>query len=161
MTKNEKEQVVASLHEQLTSATSVVLASTAGIPVNDVNQLRSELRAKGVQFNVVKNTLAKRALVGTPAEALSDQFVGPTAIETAVRVTATWADGFEYITLPGHPELGVARFSLVAGHFEIESWSRPGTWLTALGAPFSRWMQRRSTQDALQRVVGALETEAE
>ena len=88
-------------------------------------------------------------------------FVGPTAIETAVRVTATWADGFEYITLPGHPELGVARFSLVAGHFEIESWSRPGTWLTALGAPFSRWMQRRSTQDALQRVVGALETETE
>jgi large subunit ribosomal protein L10 len=82
MTKTEKEQVVASLHEQLSTATSVVLASTAGIPVNAVNLLRSEMREKGVQFNVVKNTLAKRALVGTGAEALADQFVGPTAIAT-------------------------------------------------------------------------------
>ena len=82
MNKTEKEQVVASLHEQFSNATSVVLASTAGIPVNTVNELRSEMRQKGVQFNVVKNTLAKRALVGTPAEALADLFVGPTAVAT-------------------------------------------------------------------------------
>jgi large subunit ribosomal protein L10 len=82
MTKTEKEQVVAALHEQLNNATSVVLASTAGIPVNSVNELRAQMREKGVQFNVVKNTLAKRALQGTPAEQLSDKFVGPTAIAT-------------------------------------------------------------------------------
>ncbi len=82
MTKTEKEQVVAALHEQLNNATSVVLASTAGIPVNSVNELRAQMREKGVQFNVVKNTLAKRALVGTPAESLADKFVGPTAIAT-------------------------------------------------------------------------------
>ena len=41
MTKTEKEQVVAALHEQLNNATSVVLASTAGIPVNTVNELRA------------------------------------------------------------------------------------------------------------------------
>jgi uncharacterized protein (UPF0548 family) len=81
-------------------------------------------------------------------------FVGPIAIETAVRVITCSDDGFEYITLPGHPERGIARFTLRDGHFEIESWSRPGSWLTMLGAPFTRWMQRTSTMAALNHVAG-------
>ena len=80
MTKEEKEQVVGELRELLVNSPSVVLASTAGLPVNKVNQLRSELRAKGVTFTVVKNTLAKRAIAGTHVEPLAPKFVGPTAI---------------------------------------------------------------------------------
>lgn len=80
MTKEEKEKVVAELRELLVESPSVVLASTAGNPVNTVNQLRSELRAKGATFSVVKNTLAKRAIAGTHVEALSSAFVGPVAV---------------------------------------------------------------------------------
>lgn len=80
MTRDEKEKVVAELRELLVESPSVVLTSTAGLPVNTVNQLRSELRAKGASFTVVKNTLAKRAIAGTHVEALSDAFVGPVAV---------------------------------------------------------------------------------
>ncbi len=82
MTKEEKEKVVAELRELLTESPSVVLASTAGIPVNTVNQLRAELRKKGANFQVVKNTLARRAVAGTHVEQLANQFVGPVAIAT-------------------------------------------------------------------------------
>lgn len=91
--------------------------------------------------------------------------IGPFAFEAAVRVTAVNRDGtergrsasFEYTTLDGHPEQGIARFTVreVDAHpprieFAIESWSVPGHWLTRLVSPFSRWMQRRSTLQALR-----------
>ncbi len=90
--------------------------------------------------------------------------MGPLAFEAAVRVTALIEQddkgerviGFEYTTLPGHPEQGIARFTvrqLVGPHdpvsFSIETWSMPGHWISMLVAPFTRWMQRRSTKQAL------------
>jgi uncharacterized protein (UPF0548 family) len=90
--------------------------------------------------------------------------MGPLAFEAAVRVTAVYETetddvhmvGFQYATLEGHPEVGLAGFSVrqVAGtpnrlEFTIESWSRPGHWTTKLAAPYARWMQSRSTHQAL------------
>lgn len=80
MNRDDKVQAVEELKETLVQAPSVVLAATTGIPVNTVNELRSELRAKGITYKVVKNTLAKRAIAGTDMEALDDQFRGPTAV---------------------------------------------------------------------------------
>ena len=91
--------------------------------------------------------------------------IGPFAFEAAVRVTAVNGDdtergrsaSFEYTTLDGHPEQGIARFTVrevdarpPRVEFAIESWSVPGHWLTRLAAPFARWMQRRSTLQALR-----------
>ena len=42
--------------------------------------LRSEAREAGVWMKVVRNTLARRAVEGTPYECLTDTFVGPTLI---------------------------------------------------------------------------------
>src|SRR5690606_28583609 len=42
--------------------------------------LRKEARANGVWMKVVRNTLARRAVEGTPYECLSESFVGPTLI---------------------------------------------------------------------------------
>ena len=80
MNRDDKVQAVEELKETLVQAPSVVLAASTGIPVNTVNELRSELRAKGITYKVVKNTLAKRAIAGTDMEALDDQFRGPTAV---------------------------------------------------------------------------------
>ena len=80
MTKEEKELAVAELREMLVDSPAVVLASTAGLTVNKVNILRQTLRAKGAKLQVVKNTLAKRAIAGTHVEALSSKFVGPVAV---------------------------------------------------------------------------------
>ena len=66
MDKNKKEQVVAELREALTQAPSVVVASSFGMSANDVNEMRAKLRAQGVRYHVVKNTLAKRAISKAP-----------------------------------------------------------------------------------------------
>ncbi|RDV36608.1 50S ribosomal protein L10 [Bradymonadaceae bacterium TMQ3] len=80
MNRAEKEQEVASIRSDLEQAKSVILASHVGMDVNTVNELRSKFRAEGVQYRVVKNTLAKLAISGTDMEVISDLFVGPVAI---------------------------------------------------------------------------------
>jgi large subunit ribosomal protein L10 len=74
-----KKEVVAEVSERLKKAQTVVLAEYRGLPVEDITVLRSHARASGVYLRVLKNTLARRAVQGTPFEKLSDQMVGPLA----------------------------------------------------------------------------------
>jgi large subunit ribosomal protein L10 len=74
-----KKEVVAEVSERLKKAQSVVLAEYRGLPVEDITVLRSKARASGVYLRVLKNTLARRAVQGTPFEKLADQMVGPLA----------------------------------------------------------------------------------
>ena len=74
-----KKEVVAELSERLKKAQTVVLAEYRGLPVEDITVLRSQARASGVYLRVLKNTLARRAVKGTPFEKLADQMVGPLA----------------------------------------------------------------------------------
>jgi uncharacterized protein (UPF0548 family) len=65
--------------------------------------------------------------------------------------------GFAYGTLPGHPEQGEESFHVVKDddggvRFEIVSFSRPASFITQLGGPFSRSVQRRTTQRYLEGV---------
>ena len=75
----EKKEVVAEVSERLAKAQAVVLAEYRGLPVEDITVLRSQARASGVYLRVLKNTLARRAVKGTPFEKLADQMVGPLA----------------------------------------------------------------------------------
>jgi large subunit ribosomal protein L10 len=75
----QKEAVVAEVAKQVAGAQAIVLAENRGMPVADMTQLRAKARASGVYFRVVKNTLVRRAVAGTPYEALSDRMVGPLA----------------------------------------------------------------------------------
>jgi large subunit ribosomal protein L10 len=74
-----KKEVVAEVSERLKKAQAVVLAEYRGLPVEDITVLRSQARASGVYLRVLKNTLARRAVQGTPFEKLADQMVGPLA----------------------------------------------------------------------------------
>jgi large subunit ribosomal protein L10 len=74
-----KKEVVAEVVARLAKAQTVVLAEYRGLPVEDITVLRKEARANGVYLRVLKNTLARRAVQGTPFEKLSDQMVGPLA----------------------------------------------------------------------------------
>ena len=74
-----KKEVVAEVVARLANAQTVVLAEYRGLPVEDITVLRKEARANGVYLRVLKNTLARRAVQGTPFEKLSDQMVGPLA----------------------------------------------------------------------------------
>ena len=72
-----KKEVVAEVSERLAKAQAIVLAEYRGLGVEQITVLRKQARASGVYLRVLKNTLARRAVQGTPFEKLSDQMVGP------------------------------------------------------------------------------------
>ena len=74
-----KKEVVAEVAARLKKAQTVVLAEYRGLLVEDITVLRAQARSSGVYLRVLKNTLARRAVQGTPFEKLSDQMVGPLA----------------------------------------------------------------------------------
>ena len=76
---DEKKEVVAEISARLAKAQAVVLAEYRGLPVEKVTQLRAQARASGVYLRVLKNTLARRAVQGTPFEKLAEKMVGPLA----------------------------------------------------------------------------------
>ena len=73
----EKQAVVAEVSAQVAQAKTIVLAEYRGIAVGDITGLRANARKSGVYFHVLKNTLARRAVKGTPFEALAEKMVGP------------------------------------------------------------------------------------
>jgi len=75
----QKKEVVAEVSARIAKAQTIVLAEFRGLPVEKVTQLRAKARAAGVYLRVLKNSLARRAVQGTPFEKLSDQMVGPLA----------------------------------------------------------------------------------
>lgn len=80
MQRVEKEQVVSELQEQFAAVQGAVLTDFRGLSVKAVTEIRRAFRDEGVSFRVVKNTLARLAVQGTPLEVLKEDFVGPIAI---------------------------------------------------------------------------------
>ena len=78
MNRTQKEELVASLRDRLTAAPFLALADYRGVNVAEINQFRRTLGAKGIDYIVVKNTLARRALQGTEWEGLADGLTGMT-----------------------------------------------------------------------------------
>jgi large subunit ribosomal protein L10 len=69
--------MVSEVAAKLQGAQSLIVAEYRGLNVERVTQLRSKARKSGVWLRVLKNTLARRAVKGTPFEKLSEQMVGP------------------------------------------------------------------------------------
>jgi uncharacterized protein (UPF0548 family) len=93
--------------------------------------------------------------------------IGPIRLESAVRVVETWdrdADGerdagFRYVTLAGHPERGVASFSVRRDssgdvRLTLDARSDAGTLITRIGRPVARRVQLAATKAALNRLAG-------
>jgi len=80
LNKENKQQVVAELHDKLSRAKAVFLADFRGMSVEKATGLRDELRKADVEYKVVKNTLLELASRETDKESLSNHYVGPTAI---------------------------------------------------------------------------------
>ena len=102
-----KKEVVAEVSERLKKAQTVVLAEYRGLAVEDITVLRSKARASGVYLRVLKNTLARRAVQGTPFEKLYDQMVGPLAYGisddpvAAAKVLHTYAKKNDKLVIKG------------------------------------------------------------
>jgi len=73
----DKKAVVAEVSAQVANAQTIAVAEYRGIEVGDLTVLRRKARESGVYLRVLKNTLVRRAVAGTPFAELADQMVGP------------------------------------------------------------------------------------
>jgi large subunit ribosomal protein L10 len=83
VTRETKSEELRDLEGAFKGTESAVVVDYKGLKVPEVTELRRQIRGARGQYKVVKNTLAKRALKGTPFEPLSEYFVGTTAIAYA------------------------------------------------------------------------------
>ena len=74
---DEKKAVVAEVSAEVAKAQGIVVAEYRGLEVGHMTELRAKARKSGVYLRVLKNTLARRAVAGTPFEKLAGQMVGP------------------------------------------------------------------------------------
>ncbi|WP_119293331.1 50S ribosomal protein L10 [Azohydromonas sediminis] len=77
LNRNEKAAVVTDVAAQAAKSQTLALAEYRGLTVESLNKLRVDARAKGVYLHVLKNTLARRAVAGTPFEVAREAMAGP------------------------------------------------------------------------------------
>jgi len=73
----QKQAVVSEIAAQLAKAQAASVAENRGLSVEAVTGLRAKARTSGLYLRVLKNTLARRAMKGTPFEKLTGQLAGP------------------------------------------------------------------------------------
>ncbi len=79
-TRAQKQIDLEALTEQFKNAKAAMLVGFEKMTVPKDQELRNQLREAGVSYEVVKNTLARKAAEGTALEAAADQFKGVTAV---------------------------------------------------------------------------------
>ena len=77
---NQKKEEVTQLANKMKESKLVLLADYRGINVEDVTNLRAQLRNTNAEYKVIKNNITRRALAEAGIEGLEDQLVGPTAV---------------------------------------------------------------------------------
>ena len=73
----QKKAVVGEVSEQVANAQAIILAEYRGLQVGEMTELRAKARKSGVYLRVLKHTLVRRAVDGTPFSGLADKMVGP------------------------------------------------------------------------------------
>ena len=75
-----KQETIDELNDVFTRAKSAILAHYHGISAEDMTALRNHMRERAVDFRVIKNTLAQKAVKNTPLEVLENDFKGPVSL---------------------------------------------------------------------------------
>jgi large subunit ribosomal protein L10 len=95
LNRNEKQAVVADVSAQVARSQTLALAEYRGLTVAHLDTLRRQARDQGVYLHVLKNSLARRAVAGTPFEVAKETMVGPLIYgfsEDAVAAAKVMAD---------------------------------------------------------------------
>ncbi|MCH4167800.1 MAG: 50S ribosomal protein L10 [Streptococcaceae bacterium] len=75
-----KAVIVDEIAEKFEAAVSAVIVDSRGLTVEEVTNLRKQLRDNGVEFKVIKNSILRRAAEKQGLEGLEEVFTGPTAV---------------------------------------------------------------------------------
>ena len=114
LNRTEKAAVVTDVAAQVARSQTLALAEYRGLTVEHLNALRKQARDKGVYLHVLKNTLARRAVAGTPFEVASDAMVGPLIYSfsedavAAAKVVADFARGNDKLVVKAGAYAGKA-----------------------------------------------------
>jgi large subunit ribosomal protein L10 len=80
MSKYVKNLITDDLRQRLTGVNDALLVNLVGLQANTNYRLRAELRKKNIHVIVVKNSLARRAMIGTPLAPLFEGVKGTSAV---------------------------------------------------------------------------------
>ncbi|MDX8376479.1 MAG: 50S ribosomal protein L10 [Mariprofundales bacterium] len=80
MNRAEKEQVVDFLRKEWAQDVVGIVVHYRGLTMVEISELRISIRAANGKLNVVKNTLAKQAIIDSSFAAANDLFSGPVAV---------------------------------------------------------------------------------
>src|SRR5829696_6583293 len=101
MNKTERQETVQSLTEQFRASPNIYVTDFSGLNVLRMTEFRRRLRAAGVSYVVVKNTLAQRALAANGITAFDEHLAGPTGLVltkdalAAAKILGDFAKEFE------------------------------------------------------------------
>ena len=108
MPTQEKIDAVEDLKQRLSGVKTVLLTEYRGLTVQQISELRRQLRAVSGQYKVVKNRLAKIAVSSSELEALAPQLRGPVALIVSkddpvavAKVVSTFARTNQALTIKG------------------------------------------------------------
>ena len=76
----EKQQIAEDLRDRFSKSAIIVLTDYKGLDVAAMNDLRRKLRAEGIEYKVVKNSILIRASAGNDGDLIKDFFKGPSAV---------------------------------------------------------------------------------
>jgi len=114
LNRNEKAAVVEGVATQVARSQTLALAEYRGLTVAQLDTLRRQAREQGVYLHVLKNTLARRAVTGTPFEAAAGAMVGPLIYGfsedavAAAKVISDFAKGNDKLVVKGGAYAGKA-----------------------------------------------------
>jgi large subunit ribosomal protein L10 len=114
LNKSEKAAVISDVSAQVARSQTLALAEYRGLTVESLNKLRVDARSKGVYLHVLKNTLARRAVNGTPFEVAAGTMVGPLIYGfsedavAAAKVLSDFAKGNDKLVVKGGAYAGKA-----------------------------------------------------
>ena len=80
MNKEQKKNYITEMKEFFNSNDSILVTHYQGLTVIQLDELRSEMRKKGIMFKITKNRITKLALQDTKCKDIADLFTGPTAV---------------------------------------------------------------------------------
>jgi large subunit ribosomal protein L10 len=78
MNRDKKEEIVTQLTKRLSQSPNIYFTDFTGVTVKSITDFRRRLRAAGVEYTVVKNTLALRAMEAASVSGVGDVMAGPT-----------------------------------------------------------------------------------
>lgn len=119
LTKEQKHEQSLQLRDRLTEVTTLFLLENRGLSVNDVNNLRSEVRRTEATYKVVKNTVVRLAVEGTQMEGITPFLSGPKVLAYTAGDGVALAKVLKAF-IKNHPELSFEQAYLEGTILEAE-----------------------------------------